>query len=75
MFKQLTDVLWQAIGLLCQLVLTAVLVALIMGDAAGSVVNSVYGNVRELLASLNPSSVAVAAVLYLFWRLHKTRLA
>ncbi len=75
MFKQLTDFLWPAIGLLYQLVLAAVLIALIMGDAAGSVINSVYGNVRELLTSLNPASVAVAAVLYLFWRLHKNRIA
>jgi hypothetical protein len=75
MLKQLADFLWSAIGLLYQLVLAAVLLALIMGDAAGSVVNSVYGNVRELLASLNPASVAVAAVLYLFWRLHGKRLA
>jgi hypothetical protein len=75
MLKQLTDFLWSAIGLLYQLVLAAVLIALIMGEAGGSVVNSVYGNVRDLLASLNPASVAVAAVLYLFWRLHKNRLA
>jgi hypothetical protein len=52
-----------------------VLIALIMGDGAGGFVTSVYGNVRELLASLNPAAVAVAAVLYLFWRLHKNRIA
>jgi hypothetical protein len=56
-------------------VLVAVLIALIMGDGAGGFVTSVYGNVRELLASLNPAAVAVAAVLYLFWRLHKNRIA
>ncbi|MGQ0486386.1 MAG: hypothetical protein ACT4SY_13670 [Hyphomicrobiales bacterium] len=75
MFKRLTDFLWTAIGLLYQLVLAAVLIALILGDAAGSAINSIYGNVRELLASLNPASVAVAAVLYLFWRLHRNRIA
>ena len=75
MLKQLTDVLWIVIALLFQLVLAAVLVALIMGDGAGGFITSVYGNVRELLASLNPASVAVAAVLYLFWRLHRNRLA
>ena len=75
MLKQLTDLLWTVIALLSQLVLAAVLVALIMGDGAGGFITSVYGNVRELLASLNPASVAVAAVLYLFWRLHRNRLA
>ena len=75
MLKQLTDVFSAVIGLLFQLVLLAVLAALIMGDAAGSFVMSVYGNVRELLATLNPASVAVAAVLYLFWRLHRNRIA
>jgi uncharacterized membrane protein YjjB (DUF3815 family) len=75
MLKQLTDVLSAVIGLLYQLVLLAVLAALIMGDAAGSFVMSVYGNVRELLVALNPASVAVAAVLYLFWLLHRNRIA
>ena len=75
MLKQLTDLLWTVIALLFQLVLVAVLVALIMGDGAGAFVTSIYGNVRELLAQLNPASVAVAAVLYLFWQLHKNRIA
>jgi hypothetical protein len=75
MLKQLTDLLWTVIALLYQLVLVAVLIALIMGDGAGGFVTSVYGNVRELLASLNPATVAVAAVLYLFWRLHKNHIA
>ena len=69
------NVLWSAIGLLFQLVLLMVLVALLMGDGAGGVVNSVYGNVRELLSSLNPAAVALAAVLYLFWRMHEGRIA
>jgi hypothetical protein len=38
-------------------------------------VTSVYGNVRDLLASLNPAAVAVAAVLLLFWQLHRNRIA
>ena len=75
MLKQMTDLLWTVIALLFQLVLVAVLVALIMGDGAGGFITSIYGNVKELLASLNPASVAVAAVLYLFWRLHQNRLA
>ena len=75
MLKQFTDILWTVIALLYQLVLVTVLIALLMGDGAGSFVISVYGNVRELLTSLNPAAVAVAAVLYLFWRLHKNRLA
>jgi hypothetical protein len=75
MLKQLTDFLWTVIALLYQLVLVAVLVALIMGDGAGGFITSVYGNVRELLVSLNPAAVAVAAVLYLFWRLYKNSLA
>ncbi|MGH6819784.1 MAG: hypothetical protein ACREDU_02855 [Methylocella sp.] len=74
MLTQWNNFLWSAIALLYQLVLVMVLVALIMGDAAGDVVNSVYGNVRELLATLNPAAVAVAAVLYLFWRLHGNRI-
>lgn len=75
MLKQLTDVVWGVIALLFQLVLAAVLVALIMGDGAGGFITSIYGNVKGLVASLNPASVAVAAVLYLFWRLHRDRLA
>ncbi len=75
MLKQLTDMLSTVVGLLFQVVLGVVLVALIMGDQAGSFVMSIYGNVRELLVTLNPATVAVAAVLYLFWRLHRNRLA
>ncbi|MBC8038330.1 MAG: hypothetical protein H7X89_14045 [Rhizobiales bacterium] len=75
MLTQWNNVLWSAIGLLFQLVLVMVLVALLMGEAAGGVVNTVYGNVRELLATLNPATVAVAAVLYLFWRMHSARVA
>ncbi len=67
--------MWSAIILLFQLVLAAVLIALIMGEAGGSVVTSVYTNVRDLLVSLNPATVAVATVLYLFWQLHKNRVA
>jgi hypothetical protein len=75
MFDQITDFLRIVITLLFQLVLVIVLVALLMGEGAGGFVNSVYGNVRELLTSLNPAAVAVAAVLYLFWQLHKNRIA
>ena len=75
MLKQFTDVLWTVIALLYQLVLLTVLIALLMGDGAGGFVMSVYGNVRELLATLNPAAVAVAAVLYLFWQLHRNRIA
>jgi hypothetical protein len=56
-------------------VLVTVLVALLMGEGAGGFVTSVYGNVRDLLTSLNPAAVAVAAVLYLFWQLHRNRIA
>ena len=75
MFDQITDILRIVITLLFQLVLVTVLVALLMGEAAGAYVTSVYGNVRELLTSLNPAAVAVAAVLYLFWQLHRNRIA
>ena len=75
MLKQFTDVLWTVISLLFQLVLVTVLIALLMGDGAGVFVTSVYGNVKELLAGLNPAAVAVAAVLYLFWQLHRNRIA
>ena len=69
MLDQITDFLRIVITLLFQLVLVTVLVALLMGEGAGGFVTSVYGNVRELLTSLNPAAVAVAAVLYLFWQL------
>jgi hypothetical protein len=75
MIDQITDILRIVITLLFQLVLATVLVALLMGEAAGIYVTSVYGNVRELLTSLNPAAVAVAAVLYLFWQLHRNRIA
>ena len=75
MIDQITDILRIVITLLFQIVLVTVLVALLMGEAAGSYVTSVYGNVRELLTSLNPAAVAVAAVLYLFWQLHRNRIA
>ena len=75
MLKQFADVLWTVIALLYQLVLVTVLIALLMGDGAGGFVMSVYANVRELLATLNPAAVAVAAVLYLFWQLHRNRIA
>lgn len=75
MIKQFTDVLWTVIALLFQLVLVTVLLALLMGEGAGGFVTSVYGNVRDLLASLNPAAVAVAAVLLLFWQLHRNRIA
>jgi hypothetical protein len=75
MLDQITDVLRIVITLLFQLVLVTVLVALLMGEGAGVFVNSVYGNVRDLLTSLNPAAVAVAAVLYLFWQLHRNRIA
>jgi hypothetical protein len=75
MIKQFMDILWTVIAVLFQLVLVIVLIALLMGEAAGGFVTSVYGNVRELLVVLNPSAVAVAAVLYLFWQLHRNRIA
>lgn len=75
MIKQFTDVLWTVIALLFQLVLVIVLIALLMGEGAGGFVTSVYGNVSELLVALNPSAVAVAAVLYLFWQLYRNRIA
>ena len=75
MLDQITDFLRIVITLLFQLVLVTVLVALLMGEAAGAYVTSVYGNVRELLTSLNPAAVAVAAVLYLFWQLYRNRIA
>jgi hypothetical protein len=75
MLDQITDFLRIVITLLFQLVLVTVLVALLMGEAAGAYVTSVYGNVKDLLTSLNPAAVAVAAVLYLFWQLHRNRIA
>ena len=61
---------WQAIELLVQIVLVFVLVALLFGDSAGTVVNSVLFNVRFFLAGLPPESIAVALLIAVFvwWR-------
>ncbi len=67
--------LWLVIELLFQLVLVIVLIALLMGSEAGGFVASTFTNVKDFLALLNPSAVAVAAVLYLLWRLNRSRLS
>ncbi len=66
--------LWQVIELLFQLVLVIVLIALLMGGEAGGLVTGTFTNVKDFLAMLNPSAVAVAAVLYLLWRLNRLQL-
>jgi hypothetical protein len=75
MIKQFNEYLSLAIGLLYQLVLVSILIALILGDGAGSAITSIYANVKDLLGVLNPAAVAVAAVLFLFWQMHKNRVA
>jgi len=61
MLQRISDILWTVVGLLFQLVLAAVLIALIMGDAAGSVVIGVYGNVKELLVLHNRRPLSLLA--------------
>lgn len=72
--KRATEFLWTIVVVLFQLVLVAVLVSLIMGDAAGPPINSIYENVLTLVLSMNPSAVAVAGVLLFFWLFYSGRL-
>lgn len=74
MLNQFIAYLWLVIELLFQLVLVIVLIALLMGSEAGGLVTGTFTNVKDFLAMLNPSAVAVAAVLYLLWRLNRSRL-
>ena len=74
MLNQFIANLWLVIELLFQLVLVIVLIALLMGSEAGGLVTSTFANVKDFLAMLNPSAVAVTAVLYLLWRLNRSRL-
>ncbi len=73
--QRATAFLWTIIVVLFQLVLVAVLVTLIMGDAAGPAITSVYENTVTLFLSLNPAAVAVAGVLFFFWLLYSGRLS
>ena len=73
--KRITDFLWAVNILLFQLVLVAVLLSLIMGEAAGPAVFSIYVNALTLVLSLNPSAVAVAGLLLFFWLLYSRRLS
>jgi hypothetical protein len=73
--QRATAFLWTVIVVLFQLVLVAVLVSLILGDAAGPVVTSIYENTVTLFLSLNAAAVAVAGVLLFFWLLYTGRLA
>ena len=68
MLEKSKKFLWGLIELLWQLLLLAVLLALILGEDSGTVIQNVFTNVKDLLAILSPSAVAVAAVFYLGWR-------
>ena len=65
---KIAKIVWRIIELLVQAVLILTLVAILIGDQAGSVANSVYLNVSAFLAGLPPSSIAVAVLIaVLIW--------
>lgn len=66
--NKLSEILWRSIAVLFQLLLIAILGALLLGDAAGPLVGSVLANTKAFLSALNPAAVAVAFILYLIWR-------
>ena len=62
---KIAKITWRIIELLVQAILILTLVAILVGDQAGSVANSVYLNVSNFLAVLPPSSIAVAVLIAL----------
>ena len=62
---KIAKIAWRIIELLVQAILILTLVAILVGDQAGSVANSVYLNVSNFLAVLPPSSIAVAVLIAL----------
>lgn len=65
---KIAKIAWRVIELLVQAILILTLVAILIGDQAGTVANSVYLNVSAFLAGLPPSSIAVAVLIaVLFW--------
>lgn len=72
---KIAKVAWRVIELLVQAILILTLVAILIGDQAGSVANSVYLNVSAFLAGLPPSSIAVAVLiaLLIWWNKKSAR--
>ena len=64
---KITEILRFSIVVLFQIVLGAVLIALLLGEAAGPTVSSVLSNTERFLSALNPAAAAVGFVLYLIW--------
>jgi len=62
---KIANIAWRVIELLVQAILILTLIAILIGDQAGSVANSVYSNVSAFLAELQPSSIAVVALIAL----------
>ena len=62
---KIANIAWRVIELLVQAILILTLIAILIGDQAGSVANSVYSNVSAFLAGLPPSSIAVVALIAL----------
>jgi hypothetical protein len=71
--EKITDILRFSITVLFQIVLGAVLIALLLGEAAGPVVSSVMSNTERFLSALNPTAAAVGFVLFLIWLQLKPR--
>jgi hypothetical protein len=71
--EKVTDILRFSITILFQIVLGAVLIALLLGEGAGPVVSSVMSNTERFLSALNPTAAAVAFVLFLIWQQLKPR--
>jgi hypothetical protein len=65
--EKITEILRFSIVILFQIVLGAVLIALLLGEAAGPTVSSVLSNTERFLSALNPTAAAVGFVLYLIW--------
>jgi hypothetical protein len=66
--EKVKSILQSSIVVLFQLVLVALLIGLLLGDAAGPIVGGVLENTKAFLSVLNPAAAAVAFVLYLLWR-------
>ncbi|MCB1437448.1 MAG: hypothetical protein KDJ46_09775 [Rhodobiaceae bacterium] len=63
-------IVWRVIELLFQVILILVLAAILLGQEAGSAVNSVLANATAFLAALPASTVAVVLIVaaLLWWK-------
>ena len=62
--------LWRIIELLVQVIVVLALIGILLGETAGTVPAQVLENLRFFLYSLPPSSIAVAALIavYFWWK-------